>query len=329
MSLWIDFPFRRFRMACLFALLPFWTSPCRAQVGPDSERQSEYAALLARVQQGDMSVDFRTFRISASLSVGRHSARQEFADDGAARQLLAVGDFPGALDAASRTLEHNYTSLFGHLNALVASQKLNKIEEASVHERLLKALTDSILKSGDGKSMDTAWFVVSVAEEYFLLRQVLRVRQSKQSLVTKNGHAYDDIDVVDPQTQESRSLWFNTDVDMGVFKSPTQPPSVSYAAQLVTNQGFPAVTAEIPSRANVNHTNLSQDNFSLVEQPKGMWDVIWDLQGTYEIASDDVVVTIQGGAAALDTARTAGKRPVQLRALQLGICSARRPSNQI
>ena len=51
---------------------------------------------------------------------------------------------------------------------------------------------EKILKSGDGKSIETAYKVNSVEEEYGLLRH-LKLTPNMQKLHIKNGYFYDEI----------------------------------------------------------------------------------------------------------------------------------------
>jgi len=50
-----------------------------------------------------------------------------------------------------------------------ALQKLGRESEAQVHSKWGRGLVESILRSGDGKSPETAFEVISVAEEYAVL----------------------------------------------------------------------------------------------------------------------------------------------------------------
>jgi Domain of unknown function (DUF4919) len=101
---------------------------------------------------------------------------------------------------------------------MFACQELHKTEEAATHEKMLNAMIDSIQRSGDGKGPPTAWFVVAIQEEYIFLSRALNLKAKAQSLVTGDGHTYDRLEVVDPKTNESQFVWFNTDVDMGPYK---------------------------------------------------------------------------------------------------------------
>jgi hypothetical protein len=52
----------------------------------------------------------------------------------------------------------------------IANQQLGRREDADLHKRWYNGLVDSVLASGDGKTAETAFVVISVGEEYALLR---------------------------------------------------------------------------------------------------------------------------------------------------------------
>ena len=194
--------------------------PAAAPAGHDYA--AEYAATLKLVQQGDLTGDLRAFRIAGILASGGHGTVKEGGDRAAFRKLAESRDFQDALDSANQALARNYASIVNHFDAMVACQALQKTEEAAGHEKLLNALLDSIQKSGDGKSPNTAWFVVTTTEEYVFLSRILGLKAKSQKFSQAEGHFFDLLEVFDPKTNESRSVWFNTDVDLGGYRPPDQ-----------------------------------------------------------------------------------------------------------
>jgi hypothetical protein len=79
----------------------------------------------------------------------------------------------------------------------------------------VRALLDSLLKSGDGKSEETAYAVISTREEYIIL-QVKGLKPLKQSIVTEKHHQYDTMEVED-QKGGRQTLFFNIDMPMGAL----------------------------------------------------------------------------------------------------------------
>ena len=73
------------------------------------------------------------------------------------------------------------------------------------------ALVDSILRSGDGRDFATAFRVITVAEEYAVLR-VLGLKTTSQSLVEHAGSEYDVMTVKNPKTDAELVFHFNVDL---------------------------------------------------------------------------------------------------------------------
>ena len=176
-------------------------------------QSTDYAELLARVQQGGAAVDFRAFRIAGALRAGSHRSMLETGERATFKKLMAAGDFTGALDAAKQALARNYASPLGHFDAMTAYQALGMQEEAAAHGKILSALLDSIGKSGDGKGPETAYFVVTTQEEYIFLSKILGRKAASQSWLRKDGHFYDRLELQDLNTNQIEYVWFNVDLD--------------------------------------------------------------------------------------------------------------------
>jgi tetratricopeptide (TPR) repeat protein len=204
---------------------------------PSADATTQYTALLKHVQQGDMTINFRSFRIAGALMIGQDGKLAAQSDRATFRRLLDAGSLQEALDSANRNLERNYANAAAHFDAFVACSKLNKPAEAALHRKIFNALLDSIQRSGDGKTPETAWFVVTISEEYALLQTRLGLQQNVQALVNQNGHAYDRLEVVNPKTNEKQVLWFNTDFDLGQYhppapRTPEENAKLQHALQL-------------------------------------------------------------------------------------------------
>jgi len=290
-----------------------------AQTVNSPQPKDEYAALLARVQQGDMTVDFRAFRIAGALASGPHPSAMEVGARAAFNKLFASGDYAGALDSANQSLNRNYASPFGHFNAMVACEKLNKTEEAALHEKLLNALLASIGRSGDGKGAETAWFVVNSQEEYIFLRRIVGVVPKSQSLVMRSGHAYDRLEVVDPKTNDSQSVWFNTDLDMGLY-TPANPSAGTVQVNSPSEKVAPAPVAPPQDVILAQASLVRLGKFHLVEQGgSALWGILYSVDGTYEVRPEEIILKVQSGSASISDSRPVDEVK-QLRNLQLGVC---------
>jgi hypothetical protein len=216
-------PSPRKRLAFVFGcfMIPLIVTPAQSIASPQGadapNPNTEYSEMLTQVRAGDMSVDFRAFRIAGALRSQPSASGKEQAERATFSNLLAFGNFQAALDSANRSLDRNYASLIGHFDAMIACRALQKTEGAAMHEELVNAMIASIQKSGDGTGPQSAWFVVTIPEEYLFLYRVLGVNRKSQALVQQDGHSFDRLEVIDPRTNQTRYVWFNTDVDLGKY----------------------------------------------------------------------------------------------------------------
>lgn len=177
-----------------------------------AKETSEYANLLSALKAGNTNIDYGRLRMSYVESPERKKAKDTSADEKAMSQALQDRDFPSALKQADAVLENEYVNLDAHFVAYIANREMGDSVKAEFHKAVFRGLIDSIRNSGDGKSPEKAWVIISVHEEYVMLR-VMGLRPSGQSLVMDKGHAYDVMKAKDEDGKEE-TFYFNTDIPM-------------------------------------------------------------------------------------------------------------------
>ena len=191
-----------------------WITSTSAVSGQMDERDvavKKYEAYKAKVMTGDLSIDWRDFRLAAAfgeVSQGFDSqpVHDQVVDD------LDAGRYEKALAEAQIVIDHNMANGEGHLLAMTVLQKMGKNEDAKKQEAILDAIGKSIMESGDGASAKTAWFTVAPSETVFFMTEALGAQIEGQELVHVNGHAYDKLTVLDRQ-RKKQVVWFNTDTN--------------------------------------------------------------------------------------------------------------------
>lgn len=73
------------------------------------------------------------------------------------------------------------------------------------------SLVDSILRSGTGRDYASAFQVISVDEEYSVLR-ILQLEVTNQSLAAHEGSEFDVMKVKDTKTGAEGVVYFNVDL---------------------------------------------------------------------------------------------------------------------
>ncbi len=179
---------------------------------PKDAASDQYLNLLARLRQGDITVDFLELRRAYADSA-------EYTDATDSDELKAMygayhrGDYKEALKHSQQLLAKCYLDIDAHQVAFLANREMHVDEEAEFHHRIAHGLIQAIFQTGDGKTAETAWQVLTVHEEYVVLG-VLGLQPGSQSLVHKGKHSYDVLEPTDPKTHEKVTLYFNIDKPM-------------------------------------------------------------------------------------------------------------------
>jgi hypothetical protein len=193
----------------LIVLLAFLAMP----LATAQNKPSKYATLLAQLKSGKTDIDYARLRLSYVDSPEQKNAKDTSDAEKAMTLALRNKDYPKAIAEADKVLAGEYVNLDAHFVEFVASQESANREQAEFHRTIFRGLLDSIRNSGDGKSTKTAWVIISVHEEYVLLR-VLGYQPSQQSLSSENGHFYDVMKVKKADDGTEQTFYFNTDIPM-------------------------------------------------------------------------------------------------------------------
>jgi hypothetical protein len=194
---------------------PIWLCLLMLMIGVNVAGQqtppakNRYEDLLERVKQGDQSIDFKELRL-AYTETSTYSPYGRSDDRGLMFQALKAKKFDKVLESAEKILASNYLDMNGHFGCFVAHRELGHADKAAYHRYLFEGLLNSIRKSGDGKTPETAFVVISTDEEYVLFNY-LGLRPTGQALINEKGHSYDKMTAVDPKTNETVVYYFNID----------------------------------------------------------------------------------------------------------------------
>jgi hypothetical protein len=202
----VGFPIMR-KPFLLLIFLAFAMCPHRLAA---ADKPSEYATLLATLKAGDTQIDYARLRLSYMDSPEYKQAKDTSDAEKAMADALNVKDYATALKEAEIVFDSEYVNIDAHFVAFVANRELGAADKAEFHLAVFRGLLDSIRKSGDGLSTNTAWVVINVHEEYVLLR-ALGFQLSNQSLIQKDGHSYDEMKVKSQDGKE-QTFYFNVDI---------------------------------------------------------------------------------------------------------------------
>lgn len=174
----------------------------------------DYYGLVKTLKNNDINIDFQALRLSYTKT---KDYRPYGADDkakDAAFDALNKKNYAEAVRQAESVLEKNYVDLDIHLLCRIAYREMGNSEKYAFHNAVLKGLAGSLYASGDGLTPEQAIVVISVSEEYFLLK-ANGLKMVKSSSMMVNGHHYDKMDVENKKTAEKKVIYFNIDVPFG------------------------------------------------------------------------------------------------------------------
>ncbi len=177
------------------------------------QAKEAYDSLLEKVKKGDFTVDFTVLRTAFTKTEGFSGYGKL---DKEVYSALDKKDFQTALKIAEDRLKDDYLDLNAHYVAFISNRDSGKTEKAEFHRNVLLKLVEAIEKSGDGKTPETAYVVIGVDEEYFMI-SYLGYNASSQGLHRANGHIYDKMTVTNPKTNETVVLYFQIDSFFGKF----------------------------------------------------------------------------------------------------------------
>jgi hypothetical protein len=114
---------------------------------------------------------------------------------------------------AAEVLERHPLSLGAHFASMVCNHELGHKEQAVYHRYVVNGMMQSITRRGDGRSFATAFEVISTQELYTVLN-LMGLQATGQSLVNHEGRPYDVMEVVNRETGERFTLYFDVSLQM-------------------------------------------------------------------------------------------------------------------
>jgi hypothetical protein len=170
-----------------------------------------YDDLLDAALQDPASADFQALRTAYAQSKEYAPYVHDTGHLEALRAALHGDDLPAALDAIEGLLDHNYLDIEAHMAADYIYTRLDDEENSVYHRTFARGLIDAILATGSGRDFATAFAVLSVTEEYTVLR-VLGFRPAGQRLVQHEEHWFDILAAQHPSREEPFEVYFNIDL---------------------------------------------------------------------------------------------------------------------
>lgn len=158
-----------------------------------------YSEYVKKLESGNTDIDYQDFRFSFMKSKQFKIASRKLKDisqlKNAMYEQMDQLNYDGIISLAKQILSIDYTNMMAHK---ILSQTYDMMEDADnsqKYDAIGMGLLKSIIQNGDGKSCETAWPVIQVSEEYFIL-EMLGVEVRQQSIISGKGLC-DRMDVTD------------------------------------------------------------------------------------------------------------------------------------
>lgn len=159
--------------------------------------KDKYSSYVAQLEAGHTEIDYRDFRYSLIESEQfKISSIQRSQFDSLRKEMLMQikqSAYQKIIGLCKQLLSIDYTSMLAHK----ILRQTYEILDDTLHARKYKAIELGLLKSivtgRDGTTHESAWPVIQIAEEYFIL-QMLGTEVVSQAL-ERNGGAYDRMEV--------------------------------------------------------------------------------------------------------------------------------------
>lgn len=181
-----------------------------ALVSSGVARADAYEDLVGKAQAGDTDLDFTALRISYTqtqnydpYSAGSMALVRD------AFQATNVKDCKTAIEKADAALEMDFTNADMHMLRSNCLDQAGDKDRAMRELALARGLFNSIKASGDGKSADTAYVVVTLREERLVLAVLLDARETAQALLSTSKGPVDELTATNAKTGAVTKVYFN------------------------------------------------------------------------------------------------------------------------
>jgi hypothetical protein len=182
-----------------------------------------YGDLLAKLKAGDTKIDYTALRY-AYAETDDYDGYGGAPNDPRRAMIEAFNarDCDAALKQVNIILDAFYIDIDTHIVASTCHREKLDLGKSAFHGSVANGLEQSILASGDGKTPQTAFVVVLIDEEYYILRSK-NLKLSRQSLVQHDGHAYDLMSATD-KSGNKVDLYFQIDRIIGSLERQLKEP---------------------------------------------------------------------------------------------------------
>jgi len=167
----------------------------------------DYSVFVKNLEAGKTDIDYRRFRESfvesKQFQVANLARAQIDELRTSIQTLIQEEKYSDLIDVAKRILSIDYTDMDAHKILRQTYKILGDSGDEEKYHDIEIGLLKSIVRNGDGKTCGTAWPVVQVKEEYFILRML--GAKLKNQRIDSNGGLCDRMEV---ETEDGDAVYY-------------------------------------------------------------------------------------------------------------------------
>lgn len=176
-----------FLMTLLISVSTFGQTETKIIVPDFKDKYSDY---VRQLEAGETNIDYQDFRFSFIESEQFIIANKNSTKlDSLKKEMYAKmksKSYSDIIDITKQMLSIDYTSMIAHKILRQTYKIIGDTVNAAKYKTIQFGLLNSIVKKGNGQTCETAWTVIQISEEYFIL-EMLDADLLKQSIDNKGG----------------------------------------------------------------------------------------------------------------------------------------------
>jgi hypothetical protein len=171
----------------------------------------KYSEFIKQLEAGQTDINYKEFRESfiesEQFKIASKKSKEFDSLEKEMYSLMNKKSYQEIIGVTKKMLSIDYTSMIAHKILRQTYNIIGDTINAAKYKTIQFGLLNSIVKNGDGKTCATAWPVIQIEEEYFIL-QMVGADLLKQSMDYTGGVC----DKMDVKTEEGGKKTYYFDV---------------------------------------------------------------------------------------------------------------------
>jgi hypothetical protein len=167
----------------------------------------KYSTLVKKLEGGETNINYQEFRNSFLESHQFKMIGEQKPDLDTLRktihELMNKSKYAEIIGVAKKMLSIDYTDIEAHKVLQQSYKALGDAPNRNKYHDIEFGLLNSIVKKGDGKTCQTAWPVIQITEEYFIL-EMIGAKLLQQGIDNTGGVC----DRMEVQTDEGKKVYY-------------------------------------------------------------------------------------------------------------------------